>query len=258
MKSIFVSLLFLLPGLVFAGSIQEKTVLYRDGDTILEGFAAWPDTPESKAGILIIHEWTGLGDYVKRRARQLASMGYAAFAVDIYGQGVRPQAGAEAGKIAGYYKSNPAEFRHRAQLGLDQLRNLPNVDPHRLGAMGYCFGGTGALELARSGADVKAVVSFHGGLGTKEAARPETFEAEVLVLHGSEDPHVPAAEVEGFLTEMKKAGVTYTFTAYSGAVHAFTNPAAGSDPSRGAAYDARADRLSFAAMARFFRESLRK
>jgi dienelactone hydrolase len=174
----------------------------------------------------------------------------------MYGKGVRPKDTKEAGAEAGKYKGNRPLMRTRIAAALDWLKKNPNVDTKRIAAIGYCFGGTTVLELARSGADIAGVVSFHGGLDSPTPADAKNIKCKVLVLHGADDPYVPAAEVAGFEDEMRKAGVDWTLISYGGAVHSFTNPDAGTDNSKGAAYNERADRRSWEAMKTFFAEIL--
>lgn len=238
------------------GAIVEKSVTYRQGDTELEGFHVYDDTVTGKRpAVLVIHQWTGLSDYEKRRSRMLAEMGYNVFAADIYGKGIRPQP-PESGKMSGKYKGDRVLYRQRLDAALEQLRADDRTDTTKIAAIGYCFGGTGVLELAREGADIAGVVSFHGGLDTQEgmAAEKGKTKAKVLVLHGAVDPYVPAEQVAAFEKEMNEAGVDYQFVAYSGAVHSFTHKEAGDDPSKGSAYHESADRRSWAAMKAFFLE----
>jgi dienelactone hydrolase len=237
------------------GAVQTKIVEYKQGDTVLDGYLAWDDgIPGRRPGVLIAHEWTGLGDYVQMRAAKLAAMGYVAFALDIYGKGVRPKTPRAAAAQAGKYKNDRPLMRARAAAGLEVLRSSELCDPRRVAAIGYCFGGTCVLELARSGANVAGVVSFHGGLDTPSPADAKNIKAKVLVLHGGDDPHVSRKDVEAFEDEMRSGGVDWQLIVYGGAVHAFTNPAAGNDASRGAAYNARADHRSWEAMKAFFAE----
>jgi dienelactone hydrolase len=237
------------------GEIRTETVDYKHGETILEGFLAYDDqTPGKKPGVLIVHEWTGLGDYVKKRAVEVARLGTVAFAIDMYGKGIRPDNPRDAAARAAIYKNDRQLMRDRAAAGLRVLRNNPRVDPSRLAAIGYCFGGTTVLELARSGADLKGVVSFHGGLDTPHPEDAKNIKAKVLILHGADDPFAPAKDVQALEDEMRKAGVDWQIVLYGGAVHSFTNPASGNDPSRGAAYNSEADRRSWEAMKLFFRE----
>jgi dienelactone hydrolase len=191
-------------------TVQTKVAPYRHGDTVLEGYMAWDDAIQGRRpGVLVVHEWTGLGDYVKARARKLAAMGYVAFAVDMYGKDIRPKTPQEAATRAGIYKQDRALMRARALAGLELLRSNPLCDPKRVAAIGYCFGGTVVLEIARSGADVAGVVSFHGGLDTPTPADAKSIRCKVLVLHGGDDPHVPRKDVDAFEDEMRTVGVDW-------------------------------------------------
>ncbi len=259
------SLLAVVAGMVMLAATNAEAKLvsswveYKEGDTLLQGYLAYDDAVQvpanaRKPGVLIVHEWTGLGEYVQKRAEQLAGLGYVAFAADIYGKGVRPANPQEAGKEAGKYRADRALLRRRTQAGLKVLQDNALVDTKRIAAMGYCFGGGAVLELARSGADVAGVVSFHGNLDTPNPDDAKNIKGKVLVLHGANDPAVPPAQVAAFQEEMKNARVDYQFIAYGGAVHAFTNPAAGNDPTKTSAYDAKADRRSWQAMLQFFSE----
>ena len=239
-------------------AVQTKLVEYKEGDNVLEGYLAWDDALAGpRPGVLAVHDWMGMGDFVKMRARKLAELGYVAFAADIYGKGVRPQTPAEAAAQAGIYKKDRSLMRARVRAGLDVLRHDPRCAPERLAAIGYCFGGTCVLELARSGAPLAGVVSFHGGLDTPTPAEAKNIRCKVLVLHGGDDPHVPRKDVEAFEDEMRGGGVDWQLVIYGGAVHSFTNPAAGNDNSKGAAYNAKADRRSWEAMKAFFAEMLK-
>jgi dienelactone hydrolase len=236
-------------------AVQTKVVDYKQGDTNLEGFMAWNDAVEGpRPGVLIVHDWTGPGEFTEKQARRLAEMGYVAFAVDIYGKGVRPKSPQESGQQAGKFKNDRTLLRARVTAGLDVLKTDPHCDAKRIAAIGYCFGGTTVLELARSGADIAGVVSFHGGLDSPTPEDGKNIRCKVLVLHGADDPHAPAKDVAAFEEEMRKGGVDWQFIAYGGAVHGFTNPKAGSDPSRGVAYNAAADKRSWEAMKGFFAE----
>ena len=232
--------------------LNTKLVEYKQGDTVLEGYLAWDDSRKTPSpGVLIVHEWTGVGYYVKGRAEQLAKLGYVAFAADIYGKGVRPQTPQEAGAEAGKYRADRQLMRARAQAGLEILKKSPGVDSARLAAIGYCFGGGVVLELARSGADVKGVVSFHGNLDTPDVKDAQRIRGRVLVLHGGADPFIPFEQVQAFRQEMESAKVDYQVVVYSGAQHSFTNPASdGRLP--GALYNAQADRRSWKEMQAFF------
>ena len=242
---------------VASAALVESDVIYQDGDAELEGFHVYDDEVNGeRPGILIIHQWMGLSDYEKGRARQLAELGYNVFAADIYGKGIRPDSTKEAGKQAGTYKSDRELFRSRVTAGLKVLQGHELTKTGNLASIGYCFGGTGVLELARSGAEIQGVVSFHGGIGPDRGmeARVGRIPAKILVLHGADDPFVSAKEIDAFKTEMNEAKANWQMNSYSGAVHAFTQPQAGDDNSKGAAYNEQADERSWQAMKRFFNE----
>lgn len=236
--------------------LVEKTVTYQQDGTTLEGFHVYDDAVEGKRpGVLVIHQWTGLTDYEKRRSRMLAELGYNVFAADIYGKGIRPKP-PEAGQEAGKYKSDRTLYRARLAAALDRLKADEHTDGKKIAAIGYCFGGTGVLELARAGTNIAGVVSFHGGLAAADEmeALAGQIPAEILVLHGADDPFEPAEEVAKFMQEMKDAKADWQMNFYSGAVHSFTHKEAGDDAGKGAAYDARADHRSWEAMKQFFNE----
>ena len=173
--------------------IHTEAIEYKQGDTVLEGYLAYDASIKGKRpGVLIVHQWKGLTDYEKKRAEMLAKLGYNVFALDIYGKGIRPQSSQEAGAQAGKYKSNRDLLRARAQAGLAVLQKQELTDPKRVAAIGYCFGGTTVIELARSGADIAGVVSFHGGLDSPHPEDGKHIKCKVLALHGADDPHVSA------------------------------------------------------------------
>jgi len=251
--------LFLLMAQTAEARLVTKTVTYHEGNTELEGYLAYDTSIKGKRpGVLVFHEWTGLGPYVKKRADQLAEMGYVAFAADVYGKGIRPATPQAAAKEAGKYKADRKLLRARGEAALDELRRLPEVDPTRLAAIGYCFGGTAALELARSGAPLAGTVSFHGGLDTPVPGDAQNVKGKILALHGADDPIVPPDQVAAFQQEMRKAKVDWQMVSFGGAVHSFTNPDSGNDPSKGVAYNAVADRRSWEYMKLFFAEIFRQ
>jgi dienelactone hydrolase len=242
-----------------SGEVRTETVEYKLGDVTMVGYAAWDDAISGpRPGVLVVHEWYGLNDYARSRARQLAQLGYVAFAADMYGNGVTAKDAAEAGQRATALRNDRPLMRARAQAALETLRKNPLCDPRRIAAIGYCFGGGVALELARSGADVAGVVSFHGNLDTPNPDDAKNIKAKVLVLHGADDPYVKAEQVANFQQEMRTAKVDWQMISYGGAVHSFTNPASGDDPSKGVAYNAAADRRSWQAMKQFFDEIFQK
>lgn len=254
MKQVFAAIALALATFSASAAIKTQTVEYKQGDATLEGFLAYDDSASgSRPGVLIVHQWKGISAHEKETAEKLAKMGYVVFAADIYGKGIRPQP-PESAQEAGKYKSNRALFRERLNAGLDQLKKQKGVDQKKLAAIGYCFGGTGVIELARSGADVAGVVSFHGGLDSPKPEDGKNIKARVLALHGADDPFVPAKDLEAFQKEMRDAKVDWQLISYGNAVHSFTHKDAGSDNSKGAAYNANADRRSWEDMKDFFAE----
>jgi dienelactone hydrolase len=224
---------------------------YMAGDTKCQGYLAYDMSRSGKRpGVLIVHDWNSIDSYEEGRAVQLAKMGYIAFCADIYGKGVRPKTAQENGQLAGKYKGDRKLFRERLESALTELKKDPNVDPANIVAIGYCFGGTGVLEMARAGLDVKGVVSFHGGLDAAPGFEAGDLKAKVLVCHGADDPFVPAPQVEAFKKEFAKGDIQ--FVAFPGAVHSFTEPNAGNDNSKGAAYNKAADEGSWIKMKEFF------
>ncbi|MEO6435567.1 MAG: dienelactone hydrolase family protein [Tepidisphaeraceae bacterium] len=220
----------------------------------LKGFLAYDDAIEGKRpGVVVMHEWLGLNDYVKDRARQLAQLGYVAFAPDIYGDGFATADVKVAGQKSGEARK-AGLLRTRGLLGLEQLKKNDKVDATKTAAIGYCFGGATALEIARGGGDVSGIVSFHGALGTANPAQPGAVKAKVLVCHGGADPFVPPAELEAFEKEMKNAKVDYTVIQYPDAQHAFTNPDVDKANLDGAKYNKAADEKSWRDMKAFFAE----
>jgi dienelactone hydrolase len=240
---------------VVSADVVTRFVDYSHGEADLRGYLAYDGSVQGlRPGVLVIHDWMGEGPFDRVVSEKLAKMGYVAFSADIYGTGVRPKDSKEAGAQAGIYRKDRALMRSRADAALQVLLSSDLVDRSRVAAMGYCFGGGVTLELARSGAPLAGAVSFHGNLDTPDPADAKNIKARVLVMHGADDPNVPEEQVLAFQKEMRDAAVDWQFIAYGGAVHAFTNPAAGNDNSRGAAYNEKADRRSWQAMTTFFRE----
>ena len=238
--------------------VRGEALEYHDGETVLEGYLAYDDALSApRPGVLVVHEWKGLNEYAKRRARQLAQLGYVAFAADMYGKGILAKDHAEAAARSGVYRNDRHLMRQRAHAGLAVLRAHPRVEADRVAAIGYCFGGTTALELARSGEPLRGVASFHGGLSTPSPEDARQILGKVLVLHGADDSFVGPEEVAAFETEMHSAGVAYRLIRYPGAVHSFTVAEAGNDPSTGMAYHAEADRQSWEALRRFLEDVFR-
>ena len=242
-----------------SAEIVTRDVEYTDGDMTFQGYLAYDDANTGAVpGVAIVHQWKGLGDSEKRRARMLAELGYVAFAVDVYGKGVRPATSQEASAEAGKYYQDRNLLRQRVTLGVEQLKEFDGVDTERIAAIGYCFGGGGVLELARSGYDVDGVVSFHGTLKTPTPGDAQNITASVLVCHGADDPHAPMEDVIALNEEMDAAEVDYYIMLFGNAVHSFTHPEAGDDPSNGSAYNAEADWRSWEAMKDFFTQIFKK
>lgn len=256
MKTFLIALL--LSGIVSMSAqakINLEKVEYKSGDKIFEGVVAYDSSIEGKKpGVLVFPNWMGISKETESKITELAKLGYVAFAADIYGKGVRPKDTKEAGALATMYKNDRKLLRERANLALSVLAKNPKVEPKKLLSTGYCFGGTAALELARSGADILGVVSFHGGLSNPTPLDAKNIKAQVEIYHGELDPSVLPEEVAAFKKEMDEAKVTYQFTSFSGAVHSFTDTGAGNDISKGQAYNAIADRRSWEGMKDFFQE----
>jgi len=254
MKALTALVVLLAAVLAARAAIQKETIEYRHADTVLEGFLAHDDSVKGpRPAVLIVHQWKGLTDYEKRRAEMLAQLGYIAFAVDIYGKGIRPADPAEAGAEAGKYKRDRELLRARAIAGLETLRKHKNCDPIRIAAIGYCFGGTTVIELARSGAAVAGVVSFHGGLDSPKPEDGRNIKCKVLALHGADDPFVPGKDLAAFEAEMRNAQVDWRLVKYGGAVHSFKNWNA-KGGMNGAEYNERAEKRSWEDMKQFLAE----
>ena len=236
--------------------MKTETIEYKDGGVNMRGYLAYdPAISSKRPGILVMPEAFGLGAQAKRRVERLAELGYVALGGDPYGDGQELNDLQEAIKIAGALAADPAKFRNRARVALDKLASLPQVDPTRLAAIGYCMGGTFSLELARDGAPLKGVVSFHGGLQTQRPAVAGQVKAKVLVCTGADDPMVPAAMVNALQDEMTKAGADWQVISYGGTKHSFTNPEADKvGMPQAIAYNKMSDERSWAAMKSFFQE----
>lgn len=226
--------------------IHTQKIEYKDGEKVFEGFLAYDDHAKGKLpGVVIFHNWLGLTKETEVKAIEFAKLGVVAFAGDIYGKGIRPTNPKDAGELAGKYKSDRSLLRSRVNLALDELKKQKNIDSNKLVTAGYCFGGTAALELGRSGAPLKGIITYHGGLSNPTPADAKNIKGKVLTFHGGIDPFVPKEEVDLYLKEMNEAKVDYEFVAFANAVHSFTDTNAGNDISKGAAYNASADKESF-------------
>lgn len=254
------SAILLFATILFSNTInaQLKPVKYTDGSQALNGlFAKAVKKSSQNPGILLLPAWLGIDKASKDIAENLSKLGYNVFIADIYGEGNYPKNTSEAGKQAGYYKKNYEIYQKRINAALQELIKS-GANPDNIVAIGYCFGGTGVLEAARGHLNLKGVVSFHGGLG-KDATRPvEPITTKVLVCHGADDPFESAAEITAFQQEMRDSKADWQMIYYANAVHSFTNPEAGSDNSKGAAYNAVAAKRSFEHLQLFLNEVLKK
>jgi dienelactone hydrolase len=265
-------LMFTLPAmalfLVFAGvglaepKIEGKTVEYSAQGVRMKGYLAYQKSiKEKQPGVLVVHEWWGLNDYARNRARMLAELGYTALAVDMYGDGKQAMHPDEAGKFSSELMKNFDAAKARFMGAMDFLKQQSMVDPTHIAAIGYCFGGGVVLNMARQGVDLKGIASFHGGLTAVQSAQPGMVKAKILVLNGADDKLVPTNQIEAFKQEMKSAGADFQFISYPGAVHSFTNPeatAVGKKFKLPLAYNAEADQKSWAELKDFLNKIFRK
>ncbi len=243
-------------------AIKDKEVTYEAGGVQLKGYVAWDDAVKGKRpGVLVVHEWWGLNDYARKRARMLAEQGYTALALDMYGEGKQAHHPQDAQKFSSEVSQNAAMARARFEAALALLKQQETVDPDKIGAIGYCFGGSVALNMARIGEPLKIVESFHGNPETQHPAEPGAVKARVVLFAGEADPFIPAKDVAAFREEMTKAGVKYQVFTYPGAKHSFTSPDAdkyAKEFNLPMAYDAAADKDSWrkgmAIMAETFKE----
>lgn len=234
--------------------IQTREIEYREGETVLKGFMAWDAARGGRRpGVLVVHEWWGHNEHARNQARRLAEAGYVGFALDLYGDGKVATHPDSAQAFMAEATSDRNRLVARFNAAREQLVQDPHVDPERIAAIGYCFGGAVVLGQARAGADLDAVVSFHGAL-IPGAVDSGAVRARVLVLTGAADPMIPADAVERFRSEMTAAGARFEIVSYPGVKHSFTNPAADAAGMEGLAYDAEADRMSWEAMLALFRE----
>ncbi|MPZ20240.1 MAG: prolyl oligopeptidase family serine peptidase [Luteitalea sp.] len=246
--------LFLLAPAAIA-EVRTREVEYRQGETVLQGLIAWDDAMDGKRpGVLVVHEWWGHNEHTRNQAKRLAEAGYVGFALDMYGKGKVATHPKDAEAFMKATMQDPATIPERFNVALEQLQQDPHVDADRIAAIGYCFGGGVVLGMARAGADLDAVVSFHGTLGTETPVEKGKIKGQILALHGEADSMVPPEQVEAFRKEMTAAGVDFELVSYPGAKHGFTNPDAGSYGMEAIAYDADAAKKSWAAMLAFFEQ----
>jgi len=235
-------------------AVMTREIEYKQGDTALKGLMAWDDAIKTKRpGVLVVHEWWGYNEHARNQAKRLAQSGYVAFALDMYGEGKLATHPQDAEAFAAEATKDPAVVNARFDAGLEQLKSDPHVDPAKISAIGYCFGGGIVLSQARAGKDLKAVVSFHGMLAADQPAEPGKVKARVLALIGGADPFCPPATVAAFQKEMQNAGVNYRVVVYPGARHSFTNPDAAKAGMPQLAYNAAADKKSWAEMLKLLR-----
>lgn len=240
-----------------SAAVQTKKIDYEHGGQTYSGHLAWDDSIKGpRPGVLVVHEWWGLDDYARKRAEQLAAMGYTAFALDMYGKGKLTEHPREAQQWATEVRQNVDEWRARALAGLDVLKKQENVDSNRLAAIGYCFGGSTVLQLAYAGAPLRGVVTFHGALSPATDEQASKLKTSILVCHGAADTFIPEQQVLAFRAPLEKAGADWQMIYYAGAKHSFTSPEADKRNMPGIAYDQKADERSWKHMQDFFGEVL--
>lgn len=255
MRMVVVLLVLLAPWSVVQAKVQTKSVAYAHGEVQLVGHLAWDDASKAKRpGVLVVHEWWGLNDYARKRAEQLASMGYVAFAVDMYGKG---KVTTHPDQASAWMKETTANVKHwqaRARKGLTILQNHDLVDANRMAAIGYCFGGATVTQLAYSGAPIKGVVSFHGSLPLPASNHVAGTKAKMLIAHGNADPFLTEEHIQKFRTTLDQAGVDWQMIVYARARHSFTNPGADQFGMDALKYNKKADQRSWRHMQLFFDE----
>lgn len=252
----------LLPVAMAVASVKAEEVSYSGDGVTMKGYLAYDDAVKGKRpGILVVHEWWGHNEYARNRARMLAGLGYTALAVDMYGDGKTADHPDDAGKFSGAISANMPGATARFQAAWNLLKKHSTVDPAQTAAIGYCFGGGIVLNMARQGLDLKGVVSFHGGLTPRLTGTPGSVKAKILVCNGAADSFTTAEEIEAFKKEMSDLKADYQFINYEGAKHSFTNPGAddfGKKFNLPLAYNAEADKKSWADMQAFFKKIFAK
>lgn len=245
-----------------SAKVTGSEVEYKAGDTLLKGYLAQNTALKGKRpAVLVVHEWWGHNEYARKRARMLAEQGYVALAVDMFGDGKTARHPDDAGKFAAEVMKNKPVGEARFNAALDYIKKQPAVDPERIAAIGYCFGGGVVLHMARQGADLKGVVSFHGSLATDSPAKEGMVKARVLVFNGDADTMIPAEQVAAFKEEMTRAGASFRYVGYPGVQHSFTNPDADAFAVQfklPLAYNRKADRDSWAQTRKFLKEIFSK
>lgn len=254
-RHLFVFLAIIILSTTVHAKVVTQVIPYQENGINLEGYLAYDDVIEGKRpGILVVHEWWGLNDYARRRAEQLAQMGYTAFALDMYGKGKVTRHPQQAAEWMKQVNSNTQIWRQRALAGLAVLKKDPHVDPNRVAAIGYCFGGATVQQLAYSSADIKGVVSFHGSLIAPSGEQEKPIKSKILICHGASDPFVKAGDVEHYIAAMEQSGADWQMIIYGGAKHSFTNPSADSAGMVALKYSPSADHRSWKQMQTFFKE----
>jgi len=239
-------------------SVKHEEITYTADTLTMQGYLAYDAAIEGKRpGIIVVHEWWGHNAYARKRADMLAELGYVALAVDMYGDGKQADHPENAMKFASQVMQNIEQAKTRFLAGMDKLKNHPDVDPEKIAAIGYCFGGGVVLHMARMGVDLDGAVSFHGSIATQRPARKDSVKAQILVCNGADDNFVTQEQIDAFKQEMDSAGVTYQFINYPGAIHSFTNPDAdlfGQKFNMPLAYNAEADHKSWEDMKAFLKK----
>ena len=259
MKNIIISILIFVLTALIQAQVKTESILYQDGDLELEGSLVYDKLLKSKrGGVLIIHDKYGLNDFIQKRAEEIAKLGYVAFALDMFGKDVKinDQDTVEE-LLQPFFEENQGLIQNRAQLGLDILSNHTKVDASRVAVMGYGFGGRAAMELAKSGVNLAAIVNFFGNLSTNNKETIQKIKGPVLILMGSDDPNISEAELESFMKEMKSESNDWQINTYGGAVQGFTYYELGFDASTGEAYNYNADKGSWEAVKILFHETLK-
>jgi len=246
-------------GAMAEAKVFTEEVSYEHDQVRLIGYLAYDDAlKEKRPGVLVVHEWWGLNEYAKKRARQLAGMGYVAFAVDMYGEGKVTTHPEQAGEWTKMITGNVSGWQERANAGLEVMRKDPRVDPERIAAIGYCFGGATVQQMAYSGADLRGVASFHGSPLPVQEEQVKRVKAKILFLHGASDPLIKEAQIQSYVEAMNKSGLDWQMVFYGGAKHSFTNPDADKAGMEALKYHASADKRSWEHMKVFFEEVLSK
>jgi dienelactone hydrolase len=259
LRSLLVLIVAMLLGASARAAVQTKVIPYKVDNLECQGFLAWDDAVDgARPGVLVVHEWWGLNDYARHRAEKLAKLGYVAFAADMYGEGKTAAHPKEAGEMATKVRSNIENWRKRALVALETLQAQPQCDKTKVAAIGYCFGGSTVLQLAFSGADLKAVVSFHGALPTPREDDVKHIKAAILVCNGADDKFIAEKAIKAFRDALDAGGVKYEFVNYPGTVHSFTVPDADKHNNPGMKYNKAADEDSWKRMQELFAEKFGK